>query len=158
MAPWRTLKGILSICTLLVFPVVVASILHGRLSFERAQSLSTPQDMYIEGETFRAYALSLVSIREAHGFQRSGLMFGSSSFQSVPSRVCGGADLTPFFLMEEDVIQCHRFWRTLCVDIVGDLIFSGRVSMAFTPQTPRPLTFKAALSGSRTKCGMVYGL
>ena len=27
-----------------------------------------------------------------------------------------------------------------------------------TPQTRRPLRFKAALSGSRTKCGIVYGL
>ena len=51
----KTLKGILTICTLLVFPVVVASILHGRLSFERAESLSTPQNMYFEGETYRAH-------------------------------------------------------------------------------------------------------
>ena len=29
----RTLKGILTICTLFVFPVVVASILHGRFEF-----------------------------------------------------------------------------------------------------------------------------
>ena len=45
-------------------------------------------------------------------------------------------------------------------------LFRGRVSMAFpatndqyaTPQIRRPLRFKAALSGSTTKCGIVYGM
>ena len=102
----KTLKGILTICTVLVFPVVVASILHGRLSFERAESLSAPQDMYFEGRPTVRIELGF-SIREAHGLQLSGLMFGSSSFQSVPSRGLAGAPT--FFLMEEDVIQFPCF-------------------------------------------------
>ena len=121
----RTLKGILTICTLLVFPVVVASILHGRLSIERAESLSTPQDMYIEGETFRACALSLFFHR---GSPRVPTFRADVRFFELPERaeswVGGGADLTPFFFMEEDVIQFHRFWRTLCVDIVGESMVS----------------------------------
>ena len=121
----KTLKGILTICTVLVFPVVMASILHGLLSFERAESLSTPQDMYIEGETFRACALSLVF---HPGSPRVPTFRADVRFFELPERaeswVGGGADLTPFFLKEEDVIQFHRFWRTLCIDIVSESMAS----------------------------------
>jgi len=99
---------------------VSTSILHGRLSFERAESLSTPQDMYIEGETYRACALSLVFHPRS---PRVPTFRADVRFFELPERAeswfGGGADLTPFFLMEEDVIQFHRFWRTLCVEHCG---------------------------------------
>jgi len=97
------------------------SILHGRLSSERAASLSVPGGAtYAEGDRYSACALSLVF----HSRSPCVPTFRSDvRLFELPDRgerwFGGGADLTPFYLDEQDARSFHRFWRQVCCKVVG---------------------------------------
>lgn len=97
------------------------SVINGRLSAERAESLSegAPGEAYASGEPYRACALSLVF------HARSPLvptLRGDVRLFEVPGRqerwYGGGADLTPCYLFEEDARDFHRFWRNMCREVM----------------------------------------
>jgi len=99
------------------------SIIRGKLSKERAESLSSKESgiEYQEGEPYRACALSLVF------HARSPLvptLRGDIRLFEIPRQreqwFGGGADLTPVYLFEEDAREFHIFWREVCRNAVAE--------------------------------------
>lgn len=91
------------------------SIICGRLSGERAASLSTHEAEYQEGEAYRACALSLVFHARSPVVP---VLRGDVRLFELPERneywFGGGADLTPYFIYKEDCEEFHEFWRNAC--------------------------------------------
>ena len=92
------------------------SIVSGVLTPERARAMSSRGRDCIDpdgGQPYSAAAMSLV-FHSAHPFIPT--LRADVRLFEVDGRTWfgGGADLTPFYLVEEDASEFHRFWKRLC--------------------------------------------
>ncbi|CAE8615364.1 unnamed protein product [Polarella glacialis] len=135
--PSRGLTAVLEGGTLWEKAAASISVLHGHLSTERAESLSTAGVVYKEGEAYRACALSLVFHARS---PRVPTLRGDVRLFEVPGRgerwFGGGADLTPVYLFEEDAEDFHQYWREVCR---GVAISSDLASVGDLPGSPEQL-------------------
>lgn len=92
------------------------SVIGGVLTAERARAMSSRGRASIDsngGQSYAAAALSLV-FHSAHPMIPT-LRADVRLFEVDGRRwYGGGADLTPFYLVEDDVIAFHRYWKELC--------------------------------------------
>ncbi|KAI8468310.1 MAG: coproporphyrinogen III oxidase [Monoraphidium minutum] len=92
------------------------SIIHGQLSAQRAQAMSSRGRADIDpkgGQTYSAAAMSLV-FHSAHPLVPT-LRADVRLFQVAGSAwFGGGCDLTPSYLFEEDAAEFHGHWRGVC--------------------------------------------
>lgn len=92
------------------------SIIHGQLSAQRAQAMSSRGRSDIDpkgGQPYSAAAMSLV-FHLAHPLVPT-LRADVRLFQVAGhSWFGGGCDLTPSYLFEEDATEFHRHWKQLC--------------------------------------------
>eukprot|EP00898_Chlorokybus_atmophyticus_P002929 jgi/Chlat1/3637/Chrsp238S03636 len=94
---------------------VNVSVIRGTLSEQRAKAISgRGQSVVSAGQSYFAAALSLVlhSVSPLVPTFRSDVRYfevddGAAWFG-------GGADLTPYYIFDEDQREFHRFWRDLC--------------------------------------------
>ena len=90
---------------------------NGILSKERAEAIRSRQDISIsEGDTYSAAALSIVLHSRSPlvpTFRSDVRVFLVSTSTSTLAWFGGGADLTPYYLDEEDVTAFHQMYRTL---------------------------------------------
>lgn len=119
-APSRGVTGVLQEGLVWEKAAASISVLHGRLTKERAESLSGDGVLYEEGEPYSAAALSIVF------HPRSPMvptLRGDVRLFEVPGRqerwFGGGADLTPVYFFEEDTREFHKYWRQVCQEVYG---------------------------------------
>ena len=92
------------------------SIISGILSPERAKQMSSRGRHSIDpegGQPYSAAAMSLV-FHSAHPFIPT--LRADVRLFEVDGREWfgGGVDLTPFYLDDSDVVQFHKYWKTVC--------------------------------------------
>lgn len=92
------------------------SIIHGSLSAQRAQAMSSRGRADIDpagGQPYSAAAMSLV-FHSAHPLVPT-LRADVRLFQVAGSAwFGGGCDLTPSYLFEDDAAEFHRHWKRVC--------------------------------------------
>ena len=90
----------------------------GILSQERAAAIRSRQDLDISaGDTYSAAALSIVFHSRSPmvpTFRSDVRIFFVQSEKSTMAWFGGGADLTPYYLFDEDVTFFHNMYRDLC--------------------------------------------
>ena len=95
---------------------VNVSVIEGVLSPERAQAMSSRGRAGIDpsgGQPYSAAALSLV-FHSAHPFLPT-LRADVRLFEVDGQKwYGGGCDLTPFYIVEEDVVAFHSYWKSVC--------------------------------------------
>ena len=93
---------------------------RGVLSAERAAAIRSRQDLDINpGDVYSAAALSIVLHSRSPmvpTFRSDVRIFFVESDQSTMAWFGGGADLTPYYLFDEDVIFFHNIYRDLCIN------------------------------------------
>lgn len=91
---------------------------RGVLSAERAAAIRSRQDLNIQaGDVYSAAALSLVFHSRSPmvpTFRSDVRIFFVQSSKSTVAWFGGGADLTPYYLFDEDVTSFHNMYRDLC--------------------------------------------
>jgi coproporphyrinogen III oxidase len=91
---------------------------QGVLSAERAATVRSRQDVPVEaGDTYSAAALSIVLHSRSPmvpTFRSDVRIFLVSNGDKTMAFFGGGADLTPYYLMNEDISYFHRIYKNLC--------------------------------------------
>lgn len=95
---------------------------HGVLSAERANTIRARQSTEVRaGDSYSAAALSMVLHTKSPlipTFRSDVRIFmvrsPSGESEAVSAWFGGGADLTPYYLFDDDIIAFHKFYRDLC--------------------------------------------